>query len=64
MTPRVDYVESVDSAIHGKHAVSNFGAILVELRVLVCEDLHLRMLTGNFLHEHCVPPSEVASLSQ
>ena len=36
---RVDYVES---AMSGKHAVSYFGAsVLVELRVLVCIDLHL-----------------------
>ena len=33
---RVDYVESVDSAVCGKHAVSNFGPSF-----LVCIDLHL-----------------------
>ena len=51
---RVNYVESVDSAVCGKHDVSYFGASfwyiyriidirisMTELRVLVCIDLHL-----------------------
>ena len=33
MTARVNYVESVDSVVCGKHAVSNFGAIFENLSV-------------------------------
>ena len=64
MTAPVDYVESVDSAVCGKHAVSYFGSsFLSELRVLVCIDLHL-CWQESILHGHFVPPPEVASLSQ
>ena len=41
MTTRVDYVASVDSAVCGKHAVSNFRASFGELTVLVCIDVRL-----------------------
>ena len=65
MAAHVDYVKSVDRAVCGKHAVSYFGAcFLVELRVLVSIDVYTSMLTEIFLHEHFVPPPEVASLSQ
>ena len=64
MTVRVDYVESVDSAVCGKHATSNFGASFGGIKSLNDFDLHLAMLTGKFSHEHFVPPQEVASLSQ
>ena len=63
MTTRVDYVASVDSAVCGKHAVSNFRASFGELTVLVCIDVHL-CRQESFLPEHFIPPQEVASLSQ
>ena len=64
MTARVDYVESVDSAVCGKHTVfltleKVFGRIK-SLSVYRSTS----MLTGKFLHEYFVPPPEVASLSQ
>ena len=50
-TVHVVYVESVDSAVFG---------IIKSLSVYRSTS----MLTGKFLHEHFVPPPEVASLSQ
>ena len=65
MTARVDYTESVDSA---SQCVANTLCLTLEqvfgriksLSVYRCTS----MWTGKFLHEHFVPPQEVASLSQ
>ena len=63
MTTCVGYVESVDSTVCGKHAVSNFRAsfgIIKSLSVYRSTS----MLQESFLHEHFAPPQEVASLLQ
>ena len=64
LTARVDYVEIVNSAMCGKHTVSNFGASFGRIKSLSVYKSTF-MVTGKFfLHEHFVPPPEVASLSQ
>ena len=63
VTARVDYVESVGSAVCGKHAVSNFGASFGRSKSFSVYRSTF-ILSGKFLHEHFVSPQEVASLSQ
>ena len=68
-TVRVNYIRcsphgDVDSAVCGKRAVSNFETVFGRIKSFNCVDLHLRMLTGKFLHEGFASPKEVVSLSQ
>ena len=64
MTTRVDYIESVDSAMCDKYAVSNFGASFGRIKSLSVYTSTFMLAEKFFLHEHFVPPPEVASLSQ
>ncbi len=67
VTARVDYVERVDSAMCGKHDVSNFGSSFFG-RIKSLSVYRSTFMTfyvdRKVLHEHFMPPQKVASLSQ
>ena len=56
----VHKVESVDSAVCGKHAVYYLGASFGRIKSLSVYR-STSILTGKFLHEHFVPPPEIAA---
>ena len=60
VTASVDKVESVDSAVCGKHAVSYFGASFGRIKSLSVYR-STSILTGKILHEHFIPPPEIAA---
>ena len=61
VTARVDYVESVDSAVCGKYAVSYFGACFGRIKS-PCVYRSIAILTGKFFARTFCTPPEVASL--
>ena len=63
MTARVDYVESVDSAVCDKHAFSNFGASFGRIKSLSVYR-STSMLTGKFFaRTFCTPTGSCFSIA-
>ena len=63
VTAHVDYVESIDSAVCGKHTVLTLDHVFGRIKSLSVYRF-ISMLTGKFFHKHFILPQEVACLFQ